>query len=723
MSAARKDILEVVLDEPSTRPRASAQALTPQWIPAGQRVSIGEITIPDGMVYVGRRPSAFVDYHPDPAFIDTGLPIGRAPATAAEPPGLWPSYGRISPGARRAYLEWLAGGRTQPGVDIGYVYLFFYGLERRMLEDLPGSPDADIEYPKLIVEVRRLLSLYGGPSSPFKTSATGLLSFLDFQDGNPDLRDYRPQDEERTWVWPERLKWGLAAFAANQQPIPWNWALGWYTCSQEAGYSLRTPATRCREEFHQLFARRYAAKFGPGLMLKPNAKKLSMSYQPASSVLRPFRIDCRGLSDVTALTAPLKKIDPIVQECTDALDAYSRYLGRNKGAEDSLAAVSLLPTELVASHSGQELVAFRQGLAELLRERETVVVKAEGLILKYLCVMVDGGKMGRKDMEGLAALLEKCGYGMEPDLRFGGPCLQLGDCVALFRSPQGITDAPSEQYQVAQLVLHLFWLVASADGVISEEENAHLTEFVRDQSGLSGAEKARLKAHGKWLAHAKPGPAGLKKRIGALSAEQRHLLGQFLIGVAGAGGGVSPDEVKVLTNLYTLLGLPEQDLHSDIHAVASGMAPTDPVVVARGGKAGSGTPIPKPPGKAGPENGAGLDRGLIEQRARETAQVAQLLEGIFSEDDPEPSAFVDTTPSEGCLLGLDAAHSALVRDLAGRDSLSREEWDGLARKHCLLPEGALDTINECALEACGECLCEGEETLAIDEQTLKEMLE
>jgi len=51
----------------------------------------------------------------------------------------WPSYCEVSPRARAAYLRWLEDGRRDESTYIGYVFLFFYGLERRLLGDLGGN--------------------------------------------------------------------------------------------------------------------------------------------------------------------------------------------------------------------------------------------------------------------------------------------------------------------------------------------------------------------------------------------------------------------------------------------------------------------------------------------------------------------------------------------------------------------------------------------------------
>jgi hypothetical protein len=53
--------------------------------------------------------------------------------------GYWPLYSGIDPASRAAYLHWLTGGRKAPEAYIGYVFLFFYGIERRVLVDAQAS--------------------------------------------------------------------------------------------------------------------------------------------------------------------------------------------------------------------------------------------------------------------------------------------------------------------------------------------------------------------------------------------------------------------------------------------------------------------------------------------------------------------------------------------------------------------------------------------------------
>jgi hypothetical protein len=75
--------------------------------------------------------------------------------------GYWPSYSNIAPGCRAAYLQWLADGCHAADAYIGYVFLYFYGPERRLLVDAEKSAAAQREHDVLVTEVRRLLAIYG----------------------------------------------------------------------------------------------------------------------------------------------------------------------------------------------------------------------------------------------------------------------------------------------------------------------------------------------------------------------------------------------------------------------------------------------------------------------------------------------------------------------------------------------------------------------------------
>ena len=102
--------------------------------------------------------------------IQKHLPVSK---TITEPKGAlgyWPRYENMTPGQRGNYLHWLAARKQGQLPDIGYAFVYFYGLERRVLID---GKDAD----QIIPEVVRLLRCY-----PESRSFNGYLShFIGFR--------------------------------------------------------------------------------------------------------------------------------------------------------------------------------------------------------------------------------------------------------------------------------------------------------------------------------------------------------------------------------------------------------------------------------------------------------------------------------------------------------------------------------------------------------------
>nr|MDQ3328572.1 hypothetical protein [Chloroflexota bacterium] len=236
---------------------------------------------------------------------------------------------------------------------------------------------------------------------------------------------------------------------------------------------------------------------------------------------------------------------------------------------------------------------------------------------------------------------------------------------------------------------------------------------------LTETQRHRLHAHLAWRLTTGARLTGLKPRLAGLPAEDRPTIGRFLISVAAADSPVSHEEVKALEKIYRLLGLAPGDVYGEIHAHTVSQAAREPVSVRAAATVHSGFAIPAPPARQVVLDGARVDRKLAD-----SAAVSALLGSIFAEDASEsiPAPTAEPPAEESLVPGLDAAHAALLRTLAIRPSWRRAELEAHAADNGLLPDGALDTINEAALEASGEPACEGEDPIEMNEEALKELL-
>ena len=137
---------------------ATASAKIQGWLPKGQVMTIAGREI-DGMVYVGTPPNFNSHGYGEKCrtYIDPSLSVASYGSDKnGDGMSYWPGYSSIPAVCRATYLDWLEGGRRDGTVNPGYMFLFFYGLERRFLIDQPPED----EKREIVAEVERLKALF-----------------------------------------------------------------------------------------------------------------------------------------------------------------------------------------------------------------------------------------------------------------------------------------------------------------------------------------------------------------------------------------------------------------------------------------------------------------------------------------------------------------------------------------------------------------------------------
>ena len=117
----------------------------------------------------------------DPSTIFTTLPISkRASVDNVEPLPYWPSYAKMTPEQKFVYLSWLRDV-SQP-IDIGFVFVYYYGLERQLLFG---------NFEKAFNEIITLRKYHDNKS--FQKYSENALIFSSFYNNKLDilLRDYQ----------------------------------------------------------------------------------------------------------------------------------------------------------------------------------------------------------------------------------------------------------------------------------------------------------------------------------------------------------------------------------------------------------------------------------------------------------------------------------------------------------------------------------------------------
>lgn len=674
------------------------------WQPEGSVATINGMRIAGGFLYVGDGLASVSGLNPEPALIDPTARIApRSPDVNGQYMSYWPSYSAIRPESRAAYLMWLQSGRSDPRAYIGYVFLYFYGLERRIIVDGQALPEARAEIPRLRAEVERLYSIYNSNHS-FRGYSHSLLATMSVL--YPELVMSPPQDDDqRSWELPIWLKLSLGRAVQAGQPIGADLALAWY--QRQPYVTSRTPARRCPEEFAQLFTLKYQLQFGAGMVVRPPKRRLSLEYHPASgSFGGRQRIGAEDVPDVSELAGPVNKLCAIAEECCSELDQYSRVVGRSGSGRDTLAAMSCLPAALVSGAAGQA-AQLRSWLEQKASQAQFAEIDGGELIKVF--AGVDVPRLSALDATRMVTFLQRLGFGVEPDSRSGGAAIETGKPAVVFRIDPAATFDGST-YRVVKVIAELASGVALADGVMADVERKILSDSI-EGFPLSMPERLRLHAFLRWLEIARPGASGLAKRVALVPMEQRTAVGELLVAIAGADGYVAPAEVDVLKRAYRTLDLDQESVYSTIHGLA--VAPATTPVTVRPPTGTERHALPPAPTQSA-DGGYRLDMAIVAAKLKDSEHLSALLSGVFAEE--------AAVPTFEPVAGLNETHSELVRALGQREGWSRDEYQELVRRFGLMPAGAIESINDAAYERTGAPLIEDGDRISLDPAVLKEML-
>jgi peptidoglycan hydrolase-like protein with peptidoglycan-binding domain/uncharacterized tellurite resistance protein B-like protein len=701
----------------------SAEALRAQssraWIGNGKAASVGSFTVSNGMLYVGAELVGQDGRKADNCLINPKLAVADPRGSVPEMP-YYPCYSEVSPEARGYYLRWLAGGKSDPAVGIGYVFLYFYGLERRLMLDRASD-----EYDALVKEVQRLYQLYGKNYSVSRY-AQQLLEAARLIDPNRRFHEDAIPMTRRDYELPLSVRLGVGQLLSEGKTIPWNWMFAWAVNDPET--KLKTAASRAAAEFQDLFRIRFDQAYPGGFKLNSPKRRLAYSYRAASG---SFQVDLADavsiLPDIAGLSGPMNKIRPIIDTCLADLDAYSRFLGRKPDGRGSVQAMALLPRELTHKVDGEEVRKLRTWLDSVLEKGSALVDSGE------LVSRINGSATvayGRTAIRACAEVLSGFDVALMPNPRVSLQLPKVGQPFVLYRyKGDEMPDGELAAYRLASLSLIFAAFVAHADGEFSTNEQQRLLQLAQSAGGLSDRGRIDLQAHLRWLLAVPPELNALKSRLTALSPEDRRQLGQIALSVASADAEVRPAEVEALQRIYKALGLNQDGVLSDLHAKLADAATNGLVPIQLGDSSTPGFVIPKKPEPGKPASEIRLDPDRLKAISENTQKVNQLLSKVFA-DEADPTETTGERPAAADEGADEASSDALPNEFEGLapqyrgfllETLSRPEWqrqdlDTLARSHDLMTDGAVETINEWSFDRFGDAVLEDGDPIKVHSQ-------
>jgi len=680
----------------SAPPTSSAEqrATGPTWFGQGASVTVSGVRLVSPMIYTGVVARS---WEAPRHLVDTGLQV--APSGEDRDGlslGYWPSYSGLTPVARHTYLQWLALGRPA-GYGVGYVFLFFYGLERRLLREEAGDAD------EVIAEVGRLLTLYGDNGS-FRSYARRLLAAVGLIRNDPVAQpvlsvDIRLGENEM----PFAVRRYLGARLANGAAFEADDALRWLLSLPET--YLNTPGRRCFDELTALWRVRFAARHPAGLKVRAPKRRLSTVYRSASGEFE-LELSAGDIPDIAAVTAPLNGLRDMLAACQQELEGLSRLLLRKPDARKSLEGALCLPPDLQTPVAEGLIAPVRARLVELVGPDERGAVTTSE-ILGLFDMACEGAKVPAAQQKQLAGMLDRLGYAFEPDRRHSDASLETGGHMVLYVGRCGAAPSGDRTaYAAARAKVEIAILASASDGEVVQAELDQIYADLEAEPALSSDDRSRLLAHALWLSRDLPRQQSALKRLATAPEVQRAAAARSAIAAVVADGRVLPAEVRFLEKLHKALGLPEGEVYAALHRGTVPAAAPPPVAANDGpGPTAEGDPL-------------AFDLTRLDRLRQETSQVSALLSTIFQEEEAAlvPVSSQARTSADGRFPGLDTQHATLlagVVDAGGVTDLDRFEVEARALK--LLPAGAVETINEWAFDAFDEPLLEADDQVVVVE--------
>jgi len=669
-----------------------------EWHPPGSSISVAGISIPAGLVY---SCASRLSYPGEPSAIITSLSVSNVADNPSDDFGYYPNYENLKSGQRRTYLEWLGSGRTDsdPSMrSLGYLFLFFYGLERRVILE----KDTD---PTIVEEILRLLSVYG----PFTKSRSlrryflQLAHFSAFQVGIEHYRSIWPRLIEFEGEHPneDSLRFVFANLHQRGEALDWTMAYRVALLNEDCRKSV--VITRAREQFWELFQKRYQEMFPAGLALQA-AKQMSVEqYAPASSALLYGTLkksdSTLRIPNILGVHRQFAFLPALWNSCIDDLSGFSRVLS-SKRDDAALKAWQSLPEELRKLETHPLRSDFEAILATAPQEGGYYYIQAGTLAV--LLGLGERAKLSASQSQDVSELVDGLGYALAPDVRYTGVPLSWNQELALFVSP----EKPAEQLPGLMSLLFLSMALAAADGFVEPEELARFNSLVEPEVS-SDSTWAHLKATEEALRRdgnvATRSLAQVAKRI---PATRREFVLRAMIHIAAADGEVGLDELKALRKIARAFeldeSLPDRLIRED-------EAFGEVTIEKKSGGKQTGEAIPQ---KIKPASFS-LDAERIKALTAETHEVISLLSEVMVDDHEEPQVAAPSpsvlTASEAMpewAQGLDTRYQKAFLEIIRYDAMTAEDFDGVASKYHLMPDDLVNAINAWSDETLGDFLLE-----------------
>ena len=592
----------------------------------------------------------------------------------------WPNYNQLNKTQQGYFIKWLADGK--PFIEeLGYAYIYYYGLEYRSLIEKQDLKEVLFEIIDLVTKFKRLRYGYD------------LIAYLTLTIKNFSL---------------DEIDVLLKFFLNNTQEYIYNPAYN-------SIIKNLTPEGQ------------YQVKFSSYQFLNNN------EYNNLSN--RKNELLAYYLDKV------LTELDKN-EIYTTKLQNYSYYMAMGYyGTTNSIAYNAIIPSpklkhlwntarKTIKDEIKQSVKKFDSS-AEPLTEIEKLAYLPSRLRnnINYSINIFDIEEKTISDVGTIAEKLgfkfhdkatlrqstlivdacEALGYEVEPNANIDKKPYKKDTLVSIYRS-QYPRKLSLVDYQIASLFTDLGYQIALEDNELLQVEIAYIENYIKKEFNLSPSERYRLHMRGELLAHTKKINTSetIKKLIKMSDDKDREIIAKYIISVAMADGIIKDCELMILQKIFKQLDFSEDYLNTILSELINS---NDEVVVIEKGtstkKKGSKIPTAI---ETNEKVELKLDTEKLEKIKINTSEIHNVLQEIFANeqaevlksepvDNPISSESENNDEIENCLQDI-------VNIIIKQGTWARNELLNIIKNKGLMLSSVIDEINEWAEDKYGDFLIE-----------------
>jgi len=588
--------------------------------------------------------------------------------------GYWPSYSKLNASQRGIFLRWLSEEKNNTEINIGYVFIYFYGLEYRVLKE-----HKDLEL--IGYEIIKLWKRYASDRS-FQQYSERLLAYI-----ISNLKD-----KEKAVNLFKEIEYSLSKYSIiyqsgihlkinNPISISVNELISLIpTFESVSGSCIPRKVGKYFNQYFKIIAKEEIEEAITCTKLKEYAE----SYWSASNFITGdhYYKGIRIIIDRKIQSKLAKKWNKAIED----FRPYSRKLNKYSFKE----IFGLLPEEFkrVIDHP------LKNKLKEIATNLTDKVVTISE-IANSLGMDVSEKLTSKECKEIINTLLHE-NIIIEPNAIYFKKNYKKNDLVCLSQI-QGASMLDTHNYKVAALMADLGVDLAYSDNDYSEAEAGQIYLTVKSNFLSTALEYEHLRLRVELYKTQRPNVSNILKKISKhLKINSLERLINYLVGVALSDGTFTKEEDRKIRSILSKLGIRESYI-TDIYE-RFGIHETFENIELKSHQNNlqKGSPIPK-------KQEITLDQKKIDQIKSDTEEVKLVLSKIIREE--EQKSYIPIAPEENkSITTLNKNQFLFLRHIVQQDNWDKRVLRNKAREHGFMVNAIISTINEWTEENYGDYL-------------------